>query len=156
MLQDSPGCSWMDLIFFLLAGTALFWIYCENNVGNILMFYLLLSRFYIKDFSVFHALPVSSCKRSWKGVRPADPNRSKGYSLPQGITLSIKKMGWGINQDGGRRLFRHQLAGGDQLHYVSLAFTWGLFLSPHPSFVFWIIFLFNTTTIIIIFYYCCC
>jgi len=87
-----PGFGW-DRVNFLpnSSCSAVFWIWNENNVDNVLM---VLVCYVIKDFSACSTvLPTRRLgvhkKLEGDPAGTADPNWLKGYPIPYDVTLSI-------------------------------------------------------------------
>jgi len=88
------------LIFFLVAGVVLCWIWDENNVDNTLMLYLLLSSVYMKSrtFSFSHC-PASEeaghAKEAGKGTQPGQLTQTGQRDIPYRMTLRWTSKLWG-------------------------------------------------------------
>ena len=72
----------IELIFFVVAHTVLFWICDQNSVEKTLMFYLFLNSAYTASRSFpFLTLPHQregwGCTRTWEGTQPG-PQLTKG------------------------------------------------------------------------------
>jgi len=74
----------------------MFWIYDKHSPDNTAMFYLLLITSYTasRPFLLLTAPPVNKMgmhkRLGGDTAGTADPNRSKGYSIPYDVTLSNK------------------------------------------------------------------
>lgn len=96
-----PGFGWNRVNFLSSSWyKAVFWIQDENNVDNTLMFQFLLSSACSKSrtFSAFHtALPAHRLgvhkRLGGDATKTADPNWTKGYSIPYDIILNTKTGG---------------------------------------------------------------
>ena len=132
MERVCPGFGWDRVNFFLSSWySAVFWISCENNVDNTLMFWLLLSQAYPK-LKIFQ-FPML-CQQADVQEDGREHSQSSWPELAKGVFHTMERHAQYINwvelARGQGSLLGHQSVGGEQLHCASLSF----FPSPSPSF----------------------